>query len=649
MARPRCTRIRFSIGASAQVSNKHIQRDTLALLHQVTSALPHVEERQGQNEMAVAIAIAVENKRHLIVQAGTGTGKTLGYLVPLIASGKRVVVSTYTKALQDQLAANDLPLLADVLGKELNRHVSWAVLKGRSNYICAQRVDEICAPKQSKLDLESVPIKITKEVQRLTDWASETDTGDQGDLTWSPSDQAWRMVSVGSDECPGATRCPAGSRCFTERARDKAAAADVIVVNTHIYGLHIATGGALLPEHEVVVFDEAHQLEDVISASVSTEIGPGRVNAVASSMRSIIRDDAMSGSLNQIANDLHTLLSPHVDKRLPTPLPDDIQNELIRLRLKVDSALETLRTISSKDESVKQRALRAQTLSTRLIDSIDICLMALKGRVAFVSGTRDRPVLEIAPLDVGPTLIENVWNQRTAILTSATIPISLPNRIGLEESSVDVIDVGSPFDYDQSLLYCAKHLPEPNSPLRDNALHSEIERLITAAGGRTLALFTTYRALHLAADEMSKRLPFTILRQDDLPKMALINAFSQEEESCLFATAGFFQGVDVPGRTLSLVIIDKIPFPRPDDPLLSARRDVIGRHYFSEIDIPLAATQLSQASGRLVRSQTDRGVVAILDPRLATKGYGKTIVATLPPMPRTVDVEEAEAFLRSLT
>jgi ATP-dependent DNA helicase DinG len=631
------------------VTNKDIQRNTLALLHTVTAALPQAEERQGQNEMAVAIALAVDTKRHLIVQAGTGTGKTLGYLVPLIASGKRVVVSTYTKALQDQLAANDLPLLSDVLGNELNRHISWAVLKGRSNYICAQRVDEIVAPKHSKLDLETTPAKVTKEIAQLTEWAAQTDTGDQGDLTWSPSDQAWRMVSVGSDECPGAQRCPAGSRCFAERARDKAADADVIVVNTHIYGLHIATGGALLPEHEVVVFDEAHQLEDVISASVSTEIGPGRVNAVAASIRAIIRDDAMSGSLNQIANDLHTQLAPFIDKRLSMPLPDDIQNELIKLRLKVDSALEMLRSISSKDETAKQRALRAQTLSTRLIESIDISLMELKGRVAFVSGTKDRPVLEIAPLDVGPSLIDNVWNQRTAILTSATIPLSLPNRIGLAEDSVDVIDVGSPFDYDQSLLYCAKQLPEPNSPLRDEALHNEIERLINAAGGRTLALFTTYRAMHLAADEMAKRLPFAVLRQDDLPKMALINAFAKDESTCLFATAGFFQGVDVPGRTLSLVIIDKIPFPRPDEPLLSARRDVIGRYYFNEIDIPLAATQLAQASGRLIRSQTDRGVVAILDPRLATKGYGKTLVATLPPMPRTVVLEEAESFLRSLT
>lgn len=630
------------------MSNTSIAKSTLALLHEVTQALPNVEERQGQNEMAVAVAIAVESKRHLIVQAGTGTGKTLGYLVPLIASGQRVVVSTYTKALQDQLAANDLPLLARVLERKLGRTISWAVLKGRNNYVCRQRIDELATQKQSKLDLEVLPAKLTKEILRLMDWSHQTESGDQGDLSWSPSETAWRMVSVGSDECPGAIRCPAGATCFTEKARTKASVSDVIVVNTHIYGLHIATGGALLPDHDVVVFDEAHQLEDVISASVSTALSPSRINAVSASLRAIIRDDALSGSLNQISLDLTARLAPLVDKRLPTPLPDEIQHDLINLRLKVDSAMEMLRSISSQDESVKQRALRAQTLSTRLIESLDICLMAVNGRVAFVSGTKERPTLEIVPLDVGPSLRENVWSQRTAILTSATIPLSLPARIGLDLDLVDVINVGSPFDYEQSLLYCAKALPEPNSPLRDAAVHDEIERLITAAGGRTLALFTTYRAMHLAADEMIKRLPMRILRQDDLPKMALINAFAEDESTCLFATAGFFQGVDVPGRTLSLVIIDKIPFPRPDDPLLSARRDLIGRNSFGEIDIPIAATQLAQASGRLIRTQTDRGVVAILDPRLATKGYGKTIVATLPAMPRTIDLEEAESFLRSL-
>ena len=235
---------------------------------------------------------------------------------------------------------------------------------------------------------------------------------------------------------------------------------------------------------------------------------------------------------------------------------------------------------------------------------------------------------------------------RTSILTSATVPLSLPQRIGLREEQFDFIDVGSPFDYERnSLLYCPRHLPEPNSPLRDAAVHDEIEKLITAAGGRTLALFTTYRAMHAAANELKDRLPFHIWRQGDLPKMALLSEFEAVESACLFATAGFFQGVDVPGRTLSLVIIDKLPFPRPDDPLLMARREMVGPHAFSEIDLPRAATQLAQAAGRLIRSKSDKGVVAILDPRLATKGYGKRILSALPPMTRTTVRAEVEEFL----
>jgi ATP-dependent DNA helicase DinG len=225
----------------------------------------------------------------------------------------------------------------------------------------------------------------------------------------------------------------------------------------------------------------------------------------------------------------------------------------------------------------------------------------------------------------------------------------MPTRVGLGEDEVDAIDVGSPFDYENSaLLYCAKHLPLPNDSRRDEAVHDELEKLINAAQGRTLALFTTYRAMHAAADEMMRRLEYKIWRQDDLPKMALVDAFASEESACLFATAGFFQGVDVPGQTLSLVVIDKIPFPRPDDPLLSARRDEIGKTSFSEIDIPLAATQLAQAAGRLIRSRKDSGVVAILDPRLATKGYGKKLVSTLPPMKRTIEFSEVVQFLKSI-
>jgi ATP-dependent DNA helicase DinG len=428
-----------------------------------------------------------------------------------------------------------------------------------------------------------------------------------------------------------------------------ASVADVIVVNTHIYGLDVATDGALLPEHDVVIFDEAHQLEDVMSASVSKAISPGSIQHVVSALRSILRDDALTRSLQQLASEFGGYISSDVDKRVPLPLPDDIQDVLARLRLKIDEAVTGLKAISSNDESAKQRILRGQMLSNRLIDVIDGSLTAGSRTVAFVSGTKDRPVLELAPLHVGPSLHGGVWSKRTAILTSATIPLAMPARVGLEEDSVDAIDVGSPFDYENSaLLYCAKHLPLPSDPGRDDAVHDELEKLINAAQGRTLALFTTYRAMHAAADEMTRRLEFKIWRQDDLPKMALVDAFSSEDSSCLFATAGFFQGVDVPGQTLSLVVIDKIPFPRPDDPLLSARRDEVGKTSFSEIDIPLAATQLAQATGRLIRSRKDTGVVAILDPRLATKGYGKKLVSTLPPMKRTIEFAEVAQFLKTI-
>ena len=625
------------------------EREVVELLRKVTDTLPNTEERQGQNDMAMAVSNAVNTNRHLIVQAGTGTGKTLGYLVPLIASGKRIVVSTYTKALQDQLAAHDLPQLIPILERELDRTVTWSVLKGRNNYLCRQRLDEMESPKQAKLDLDDTSAAVKAEVRKLIEWADETETGDQGDLTWSPSEKAWRLVSVGSDECPGAQRCPAADRCFSEQARASATLSDVVIVNTFIYGLHIAMNGELLPEHDVVVFDEAHQLEDVISNTVSTSIGSGRINGVITALRAIIREDSLTNALQLLALDFNACLVPYVGKRVDLPFPPAIGAALVDVRLKIDQAVQALRAIDSKDDKAKQKILRAQMLANRVIDAVDMCLTAGKSQVAFVSGTVERCSLEIAPLNVGPSMDAGVWSKRLAILASATIPLAMPSRIGLDPESVDIIDVGSPFDYENTaMLYCAKHLPEPNDPRRDDSVHDEIERLINFAGGRTLALFTTYRAMHLAADEMEKRLPFNIFRQDQLPKMALINAFSDDEQSCLFATAGFFQGVDVPGRALSLVIIDKIPFPRPDDPLLSARRDVVGKNWFNEIDIPLAATALAQASGRLIRSQNDSGVVAILDPRLATKGYGKRLGSVLPPMKRTIEIKEVQSFLQQI-
>ncbi|MFP5486819.1 MAG: ATP-dependent DNA helicase, partial [Acidimicrobiia bacterium] len=293
--------------------------------------------------------------------------------------------------------------------------------------------------------------------------------------------------------------------------------------------------------------------------------------------------------------------------------------------------------------------LRAQRIVTRTMEAVEAALESGDGTVPFVSGSRDQPRLEIAPLDVGPTLAAGVWQERTAILTSATIPVSLSRRVGLPEERTSDDDVGSPFDYEQqALLYCAMHVPPPKSPASREAIADELAALIEAAGGRTLALLTSWAAMDAAVDALRPRLDVPILTQRDLPKPALVKTFSESEETCLFATTGMFQGVDVPGRTLSLVVIDKLPFPRPDDPLLSARREQLGPAAFSEIDVPRAATLLAQACGRLIRNRSDRGVVAVLDPRLGTARYRWDIVRALPPMRRTRDRGEVEQFLRAI-
>jgi ATP-dependent DNA helicase DinG len=617
-----------------------------AALGRVTHALPTSEDRPGQLQMAEAVATAIERKRHLIVAAGTGTGKTLGYLVPALLTHQRVVVATATKALQDQLAGKDLPFLEEHLGTPFE----WAVLKGRSNYVCLQRLRELSQAGEGQLELEEMAGTTKVEIKRLAEWAATTRTGDLADLDWSPSDSATRAVTVGSDECPGATRCPLGQPCFAEGARARAQAADVIVVNMHLYGLDVGAGGVILPEHDVVIVDEAHQLEDIMSDTVGVQLAPGRFATVAGTVRRILDDPQIVGGIAESAQLLRDVLGPHAGERLTHPLPDTIQGALVTARNRLDQALSALRKVDTEVEDAKQRRLRAQQMATRTIEAIDVAVGQHEGYVAFVSGSRDTPRLEIAPLDVGPVLSDGVWDRRTAILTSATIPSSLATRVGLPSGQVDQIDVGSPFDYEHyGLLYCALHLPDPRSPQRAAATHDEIAALITAAGGRTLALFTSWKAMDEAAAAVRLKVTQPIITQRDLPKNALVKAFSEDEETCLFATAGFFQGVDIPGRTLSLVIVDRIPFPRPDDPLLSARRDLLGAAAFGEIDIPRASMLLAQATGRLIRTATDRGVVAVLDPRLGKANYRWDIVKALPPMKRTRHRSEAESFLREIT
>lgn len=609
-------------------------------LDQVVAALPGGgEPRPGQVRMAEAVVAAIEGDRHLVVQAGTGTGKSLAYLVPAVLSGRRTVVATATKALQDQLVGRDLPFLAEHLGVPFR----FAALKGRSNYLCLQRAKEVLADNALELGDDTV---LRDEVLALVEWATKSDTGDRSGLDVEPSPRAWASVSVTADECPGAARCPMGEACFTERARAEAAEADVLVVNTHLYGTHVAAGRGVLPEHEVVVFDEVHQLEDIVSATAGFEIGAGRFTAVARTARAVLTDRARPDEVEGAGGQLVAALADHHGKRVAAA---DVADAVTLARGRLARLDEAIRAIDTADVDAQSRKARAQRALGALVDDIDRVLTPGDGDVLWVDGPPGSPSLQVAPVDVAVTLAP-LWSECTAILTSATVPPALTPRVGLPADRTDELDVGSPFDHEgNALLYCAAHLPDPRAPGYADAVADELVALIGAAGGRTLALFTSWRAMQAALDAVVPRVTTPVLAQGQLPKPALVDAFARDEATSLFATMGFWQGIDVPGRTLSLVVIDRLPFPRPDDPLLQARRDRVGRgRSFGLVDLPRAATLLAQGAGRLIRTAADRGVVAVLDPRLAKAGYRWDVVRALPPMRRTRHRQEAEDFLRTI-
>jgi ATP-dependent DNA helicase DinG len=628
------------------VSGSLAGKEAIAALRQVTSSFDGAEERQGQIDMSHAIAESLASGRSIIVQAGTGTGKSLGYLVPALLSGETAVVATATKALQDQLNSNDLPLLQ----KHLDTPFTWAVVKGRSNYACLQRINER-ADKSAQLEFEETSDRVNKEIDELISWSKKTKTGDFDELTRIPSDRAKQAVSVTTDECPGKNKCPVGANCFAERARDTASTANVVVVNIALYGAHIASSGNILPEHKIVIFDEAHQLESSLSDAVGIQLTNGRVSSFASSVRRVIADPMVTNRLEELGLRFSGAISPHVGNRLQRPLPSNITEIMSLIRIEVASLINALRELKTDNEPTQQRIYRAQTQGTRFTESLDIALGSFEGYVAYVEGSEDRPSLRITPLHIGEVLANNVWNEHTAVLTSATVPHSMPERVGLPIEGTEVLTVDSPFDYEKnSILYCSPIFPEVKSPAYKEFLYDEMEALMTAAGGRTLALFTSNAALYAAIDAMRERVPFPILGPKDYPRQTLIDMFIEDESACIFASQGFFQGVDFPGRTLSLVILDKLPFPTPTDPLLEARREAIGRDKsFGEIDLPMAATSLAQAAGRLIRTDTDRGVVAVFDSRLATAKYKWTLINAMPPMNKTRERPVVEQFLRDIT
>lgn len=621
---------------------------TLETLDEVTVSLPGGgERRDGQREMASAVAAAIRDEGHVVVQAGTGTGKSLAYLVPVALSGKKTIVATATKALQDQLAGKDLPFLSE----RVPGGVDYAVLKGRSNYLCLQRLEEAEADDRLGLDLDDNAAKASLDtdlLERLRAFAATTETGDRTELP-EIDDRTWRLVSVGRDECPGAGRCPVGDDCLAERARRRAAAADVIVVNLHLYAIEVMVEG-ILPEHDLVVIDEAHQLEDIVSEAAGRTISPARLQATARAASAVLADRDAPVGVEEAATLLHTTLEPLIGDRLTEGLDDATGSTIDLIRSRIDALLNALRAVP-KDAPAETaaKALRARQAITSLLDDIDYVRWPIDSEVLWVDGPPSNPALRSTPVAVDKLLAENLWAKRSGVLTSATLPSRAADQLGLP-GSTPTLDVGSPFDYENNaLLYCPTDLPDPRADGHRDARLAELESLIVAAGGRTLALFTSWAAMRDAAEHLGGRIPWTLHVQGEGSKMALLDAFVEDDESCLFATMSFWQGVDVPGSTCNLVVIDRLPFPRPDDPVLQARRERAGSAAFRVIDLPRAATLLAQGAGRLIRSSTDRGVVAVLDPRLATsRSYRWDLINALPPMRRTKDRSEAEALLREL-
>ncbi|ULE35757.1 ATP-dependent DNA helicase [Mycobacterium sp. IDR2000157661] len=616
-------------------------------------------------EMAEAVAHAFDAREHLAVQAGTGTGKSLAYLVPAIAraveTDEPVVVSTATIALQRQLVDRDLPRLAQSLGDALPRTPEFALLKGRGNYLCLNKIHNGAANEPDDRPQEELfePVAssaLGRDVQRLIAWSSDTDTGDRDELTPGVPDRSWSQVSVSARECIGVSRCPFGTDCFAERARDKAGHADVVVTNHALLAIDAISDAAVLPEHRLLIVDEAHELVDRVTSVATGELSATALGAAHRRAARLIdqelaqRLEAATATLSSAIHDTEPGRIDVLDDELETYLVA-VRDAAHRARSAIDTAPTDPKAASARTESVTALTDVADTAS-RVIDSF---VPAIPDRTDVVWVDREetrgtvRSVLRVAPLAVSGLLRARLFERSTTVLTSATLTIggtfdAMATAWGLtgEDSGWKGIDVGSPFEHAKSgILYVAAHLPPPGRDGTGSAEQlDEIQALITAAGGRTLGLFSSMRAAKAATEVMRERLDTPVLCQGDDTTSALVKRFAEDPETTLFGTLSLWQGVDVPGPSLSLVLIDRIPFPRPDDPLLTARQRAVaarGGNGFMAVAASHAALLLAQGAGRLLRGVDDRGVVAVLDSRMATARYGGYLRASLPPFWPTTD------------
>ncbi len=644
------------------------------------------QERPGQIAMAEAVGEALTGHRHLVVQAGTGTGKSLAYLVPALLHDERVVVATATLALQHQLVERDIPRLVEaVAGAHPEVDTSFAVLKGRSNYACLHRIRE-GAPDDDQGTLVEVPASTVssqaKKVLELRAWAEqEAENGGTGERDRAPrhTDREWRQVSVNHRECLGASRCPFGEECFVEVAREQAHRSHLIVTNHSLLAIDAIEGVPMIPDYDVVVVDEAHEVVARVTQAATDELLASEVDRAARRSRRYVESaDSESSPADDLA-EAGDALGAAIAECTPgrfDEVPEVLADALVLVR---DAARACLSAYPKEteagppDESDAGRT-QARASVQEVFVTAERMAAKVESDVLWLSEGGDRipPRLCVAPLEVSGPMRDRLLTDKTVVMTSATLMLggdfdAIATSVGLRptervEASPVVpsatsdanvstgegalpwvgLDAGSPFDYGrQAILYVARHLPPPGRDGLGEAQLAEIASLVDAAEGRTLGLFSSRRAAETAAEAIRERLPhLTTLAQGEAQLPELARQFVGDPHTCLFGTLSLWQGLDVPGETCQLVIIDRIPFPRPDDPLMSARQraaDREGRNGFMQVAATHAALLLAQGTGRLIRTTTDRGVVAVLDPRLATARYGSFLRASLPPMWTTYD------------
>ncbi|WP_243730512.1 ATP-dependent DNA helicase [Nesterenkonia salmonea] len=643
--------------------------------------------RSGQVEMTRRVADSLRNGKHLLVQAGTGTGKSLAYLIPAlhhaVSTGKPVLVSTATLALQAQIMGRDLPRLLESIQDELPRPAQIALVKGRSNYLCKQKLaggfpddDEdqealfaaAVEPTGGVTTYEPTS-KLGKEVVMLREWADTTDTGDRDDLPSGVTDKAWRQVSVNAVDCLG-RKCSMFEECFSELARKDAQEADLVITNHAMLAIDAFEGLDVLPEHAAVIIDEAHELTDRVTSAVTVQLSAQMIQAAASSAR---RYTAINvDGLQAAAVAVEAAFGGVEDGLLARGLNEQQANAVESARNAARTALADSKPSGDADAdpgrtNARSRLQAVFDVTERMLSSshtTDVVWVSRPGTFTPGQGYQqadvtEPPLLFVAPTSVAGRLGEGLFGTRTVVLTSATLTIGesfdpVAGSLGLLGAGApqwDGVDVGSPFDYPrQGMLYVAKHLPAPSMKSQD-AQREELAGLIEASGGAALALFSSRRAAEQAAEDLRKTLDVPILCQGDSTMSALVREFAEDEQTCLFGTMSLWQGVDVPGRSCRLVAIDRIPFPRPDDPLNNARSQEVakaGGNGFMQVAATHAAIRLSQGAGRLIRTTEDRGVLAILDSRLANARYGSFLKKSMPNFWATANGDVARHALTRL-